>query len=692
MGLAIVTIALCAGLVALPAHAQTGSTGRQLSVGDTVTGTLDAENFTQVYTLAASEGDTISIEVTTETEALAPVIMITDQRGDVVIQDVDTASATSAEITDLTIPANGTYYILVMRGTGADGDASGDFTIRVTGVQQVGGQSVTLDQGGLSFDLGWNAAVNFNLEVRDPVGGTVHAFNLGAPSGGTLDADVNADCDAAISDNPAETIAWPTGDVPAGSYEIIIYYLDACAVGGPQVFNLSTSANNEEAQTLSGTLNPGQRYLARLILNSDASWELQNGGVNAGLDVTLFGNEIANAEPVAVGSTLTGLITNNEPAQAYSFDATSGTIININLNAQSGSLDTYLVLLGPDNQPLVSNDDADDTTTDSAIARNLAVDGTYTILATRYGLTIGGTEGEFTLSVTTGTQTASGTPAPGETPVTGTTDTTDLTATLTNGSIEVALTWLTNADIQLQVRDPNGATVYDDTPTIPSGGTLEATGNVGCETTSTTPISYIFWPQNRLLPGTYEVEVWYQNTCEDNTPVSFVLSVNVQDQTIINTTPTAISVGARYMITFTVAQDGTVTVGPGDFFNMANANSLNYQAVTDTAQPINYGGQVTGSITERERFELYAFQGQAGDTISVSMQATGGTLDPAVYLISPEGIQLDYNDDVTPGENPNSLIDGTTLATTGNYIIIATHYGLHVGGTTGTYQLTLVQE
>ena len=74
------------------------------------------------------------------------------------------------------------------------------------------------------------------------------------------------------------------------------------------------------------------------------------------------------------------------------------------------------------------------------------------------------------------------------------------------------------------------------------------------------------------------------------------------------------------------------------------------------------------------------------------MNAQGGTLDPALYLISPEQIQIDYNDDVTAGENPNSVIEQVTLPSTGTYYIIATHYGLNVGGTQGTFNLTLVQD
>ncbi|NLX10180.1 MAG: hypothetical protein GXY36_11030 [Chloroflexi bacterium] len=692
-GLLALSVILGAVLLslALPVRAQDGDE-RQLSVGDVVTGTLDSDDFVQTYTFFANTGDSISLSLTTETEALAPMVFVSAPTGVIVAQDTDLTSPTTVSIPEISIPTNGTYTIMVMRGSGAEGEASGEFELELTGVRQVSEQTVTIEDG-LLFDLAWAEAVNLNLEVRDPVGGTVHAFNTSAPSGGTLDADVNGNCDAAISDNPTETIAWPAGDVPAGSYEIIIYYVDACDVGGPQVFDLSASANGTP-QSLSGTLNPGQRYLARLELGSDGAWTLVNGGVNAGLDTTLFRSEIANPDPIAVGTTVTGVITNDAPGQAYSFDATAGTTVRIDLMAQSGSLDTNLVLLAPDNTPLVNNDDASEDTTNSAIERNLAVDGTYIILATRYGLTIGGTEGEYTLELST--VEVAGTPAPDATG-TGTGVTTPLPegtedgAALPQGSIEVLLQWNTNADLQLQVRDPSGVTVYDDRPTIQSGGTLDEDGNRECIDTTTTPVSYIYWPPNRLVPGTYEVEIWFQQNCDDTAPVNFSLTVDVQGETVINTSQSP-TLNSRYMITFDVGNDGTATAGPGGFFDMANANTLNYQSRLDTAIPITYGGTVSGSITDRQEFEIYSFEGEQGDIVTITLNATGGTLDTAVYLISPDGIQVDYGDDVIPGENTNSVIDEATLATDGTYYIIATHYGLNVGGTEGTYNLTLIQE
>ncbi len=683
-----VVLGIVLSLYALTVHAQDGTGSRQVSVGDVITATLDANTISQTYTLPASAGDTVSIEVTTKVADLTPVLIMTDQRGNIVAQDLDISSPAQATITDFSVPTNGTYYITVLRGTGAGGDASGGFTLRLSGIQQVGGATVNLTNGGLDFELVWSAAVNLNLEVRDPVGGTVHAFNTGTASGGTLAEDVNVNCDTATTDSPTETISWPTGDVPGGSYEVIIYYLDGCAVGGPQQFTLDLSANGDTAQTINGTINPGQRYLARLVLAPDASWQTTNGGVNAGLDVTVFGNEIANAAPVAVGSTVSGQITNGAPAQAYTFDATANSTVDITLQAQSGSLDTYLALLAPDNTVLVVNDDANDDTTDSFIQRNLVVDGTYTIIATRYGLTIGGTEGEYRLTVNTATAGTTGTPAPGETAIPGESTPTPLP----EGSIEVSLTWATNADLQLQVRDPAGDTVYDDEPSIRSGGVLYEDGNVGCLNTTTSPTSYIYWPPNRLDPGIYEVEVWYQSQCEDTAPVNFALSVNVNNQTVINSTPLPINLGARYMVTFEVAPDGTVTTGSADFFDMTNPAALNYQAQAASAVPLTYGQSVTGSITTADRFRLYSFEGEQGDKVTIGLSNSGGNLDTAVFLISPEGILVAYNDDVEAGTNSDSVISNVSLPSSGTYLIVATHYGLHVGGTTGNYTLDLRQQ
>ena len=88
---------------------------------------------------------------------------------------------------------------------------------------------------------------------------------------------------------------------------------------------------------------------------------------------------------------------------------------------------------------------------------------------------------------------------------------------------------------------------------------------------------------------------------------------------------------------------------------------------------------------------LYTFDGQAGDQIRIGMQATAGTLDTSLYLLSPDGAQIAANDDAVVNETTDSLIDTYTLPADGTYIIVASHYGLLYGGTSGTYNLSLTR-
>jgi hypothetical protein len=190
--------------------------------------------------------------------------------------------------------------------------------------------------------------------------------------------------------------------------------------------------------------------------------------------------------------------------------------------------------------------------------------------------------------------------------------------------------------------------------------------------------------------------VWYQDNCADPNPVTFDLIVNVQGQEIINTSqPTTLE--SHYVISFEVDQEGNATASDGGFVNMDDVNStgLDYFSLFPTAIEIEYGDTAPGSISSNQRVQMYSFEGVTGDRIRIAMQRTGGTLDTAIYLISSQGVQLEFNDDITDeqtGErDSNSLIEPLTLPSTGTYYILATRYGLQYGGTTGTYNLTLFE-
>jgi hypothetical protein len=724
-------------LLVLPVTAQAqNDTPPLLEAGVEATGSLDADSFLQNFIFLASRGDAVTLDALTTSEDLSLILILTAPSGSIVAQDADLSSPAEALIADLSLPESGQYLVTVLRGEGASGEASGDFSLNlsgeltppstsdsstaseavpVTSIPSADGSTVTLAEGGIDISLTWNAAVNLDLEVRDPQGGIIFSNNLSA-NGGSLNADINANCGAATAEAPTETITWPVGPVAAGSYEIILYYTDACTAGGPQQFTLSANVNAQEPGSINGTLNPTQRYLAALEIDPSGEWRLYNGGVNAGLDISLLQNQIAAAQDLP-GTQATGAISREVPALAYRFEGVQGDTITVTMDGSSGSLDPYLILLSPDGGELSRNDDRELGNTNSTITQVLPANGVYTIVATRYGQSIGGTEGNFNLNLAltvagpiSSNTTISSTPVPpigNDTAATGTDTTaaagTDTTAIISStrpanlpaGSVEVILTWNTTADLQLLVRDPAGASIFDDTPNAPSGGILASAGNVGCTATATnTPVSYVYWPTSRLPRGLYEVEVWYQNTCNDPTPVTFDLVVNVQGVEVINTSqPT--TEGSRFVITFEVDQDGAATAYDGGFFDMTDVSSVNFFNLLSTAEVIEYGETINAQITPTERLKIYSFEATTGDRVTINMQRTGGTLDTAVYLISPQGIQLAGNDDVvdpiTGARDTDSLIDTFSIPATGTYHIIATHYGLLFGGTTGTYSLTLLQ-
>src|SRR5450432_1487769 len=229
--LTIFTFVLAAGLNS----AQAG-TSHKLKYGDTATGTLNAQSFSQSYTFDGKSGETVTITATSNTPTLFLALVLTAPDGTTAAQNAD-LNGPAVTIQSFKLADDGQYVITVLRSTGADGDITGDFSLALAGGTTASAAStasasspsiVTLAQG-MSVALSWNTPDDMNVEVRDPVGGAVN-FRTPAPtSGGRLNNNVNANCTNTVSDNPTETVSWPAGNVPSGSYEMIVYYNQACA-------------------------------------------------------------------------------------------------------------------------------------------------------------------------------------------------------------------------------------------------------------------------------------------------------------------------------------------------------------------------------------------------------------------------------------------------------------------------------
>jgi hypothetical protein len=685
---------------------------RALNPGTPVTGLLDADNFIQVFTVSAEEGQSLAVTATNEI-GIPLAVVITNTVGDIRAQVAD--ADVDGEVTlDVTFDDTGVYYITVFKAAGVSSVSEVEFTLTAefadgeeptlepvatssvvaTSIPTAGASvaetvevidapdttadtpSVTqlLTTTGMTINLSWTTTDDLDLEIRDPVGGSLYWQTPTVNSGGTLGPNLNQGC-AVTTSTPVETASWSPGGIPTGSYEVLVYYQQSCAGDTPVTFSVEPIVDGTSLGGLQGTVLPGQVFVSSFTIGADGavSFSGLSGIVEEQILPDTAANLLAAAQPVTIGSSLVGTIATADPSDAYSFTVAANDLVTISMTATSGSLDTFLLLLDPQGNIVRSNDDVQQGVTDSQIGNALlTTPGTYTIVATRYGKRVGGTEGAYVLSV--GTQATS---LPEE------------FINLPRGTLEVTLLWNTDDDLQLLMRDPAGDAVYDDQPTIRSGALLGAQGNVGCTVTQSTPFSYIYYPQGVLpRPGIYEIEVWFQNACTDTAPVNFQLFATFNGQEIFNISAQPIA-NERFLISFTLEPDNTFEVSDGGI--VRGLDTLPYQAEIENAAIIQAGQTLNGSIAQDNKFDVYVLQGTAGDEINIAMNATSGTLDPTLYLVGPFNNVVAENDDVEAGTNRNSLIANLTLPETGQYIIIATHFGALYGGTTGTYSLSVTQ-
>jgi len=132
-----------------------------------------------------------------------------------------------------------------------------------------------------------------------------------------------------------------------------------------------------------------------------------DGGGNDGGDSEV---DTGDAESIEYGDTAEGEISDDTPAVVYAFDGSEGDVVTITMvdTSRNGELDPYIQLLNEDGDVVAENDDADSDadlpdSLDSQITEfELDSDGTYFIVATRFGQENGSSEGDFELTLDEG--------------------------------------------------------------------------------------------------------------------------------------------------------------------------------------------------------------------------------------------------------------------------------------------------
>ncbi|MCX6050738.1 MAG: discoidin domain-containing protein [Chloroflexi bacterium] len=91
----------------------------------------------------------------------------------------------------------------------------------------------------------------------------------------------------------------------------------------------------------------------------------------------------------------------------------------------------------------------------------------------------------------------------------------------------------------------------------------------------------------------------------------------------------------------------------------------------------SFGQTLNGVLTPNADDDIYWFNGNAGNSVKINMNATAGSLDTFLELYKPDGGLLAINDDSNNGQNSEIQV---SLPTTGDYKIIAHSYNRSSGG------------
>jgi hypothetical protein len=722
---------LCLGFLLSTAYAQEAPL--ILTRGTSASNTLDAENVARVYFFVGVQDEVVTVTANGEDD-LNLGLIVTAPDGTILAQGVaNEQGETTLEGITLTTSANfyvavfasgevteGTFSLLLVNNppatneiTEVPAETTAESTAESTqfgtqptpqGTDSTAGtqEPVVSETGfsqpvdrlfsnGLQISLSWSANVDLNLEVRDPIGNTLYFDSRTSPTGGEFGFDANGFCQV-ISPNPTETATWAPGFLPTGSYEILVFYRQACEQPVAVNFTTTVTINGQTLQPQTGTINPpisqnqSSVYLTSFSVTVDSAGAL-TGMMNAGgeypsdsLNVVVapLADYQASAVEIVRDVSQTGAVFGDRVFTAYRFEAQANDLITASANALNGSLDTLLQLTDANGNLIAVNDDSNNTRNSQISDIRLSNAGTYYLLVTRYGKQVGGSEGDFTVALTTGTATL-----PPEI----------LSLNLDPGDIQVILTWSSPADLQLLVRDPVGDSVFDDSPFSASGGELLLDGNVNCRAPSANlSTSYIRWPEGFTRPGNYETEVWYQNDCANPGPVEFTLSIVVNGQ-VISVTRQVITVNQRYLLSFNVLPDGNATSRLGGVATN-QSSSVNWQA--EVPVPILPNQPIIGQISDTNVFDVYSINLIQGQNITIVDAASSPTLDTKLFLVGPSGLQVAENDDAGPASptqrRSDAVIANFIAAEPGTYIIIATRYGTVFGGTIGSYTLTVTTQ
>ena len=351
--------------------------------------------------------------------------------------------------------------------------------------------------------------------------------------------------------------------------------------------------------------------------------------------VERLGATVTSGARLRYGDNVVGEINSIQPQTVYYFTGERGDVVNIQMNRTSGNLDPFIDIANVDGQIIHSGDDdpsAVGTLNAGIVNYTLPETGVYLVVATRYGRVSG----------------------------------------LTSGSYLLSLTSIPEAE---RGQSPGNAILLD------YGDVVES--SIGAES----PQRFYMFDGRRGDVVTVDMQRTVGNL------QSFVLLLDASLNEVARAGGVVPLDRAR-IIGYTLPQDGRyfVMAARNEFSEGETAGDfeLSLNGRLGIGGPdfleIAYDIEKTGVINDTLPVESFVFEGQAGDVITIRMDATSDDLDPLVTLYL-DNKQIAFDDD--SGDNKNAAIIDFELPEDGLYRVEAARFQRDRGQTSGSYVLVL---
>jgi hypothetical protein len=550
-----------------------------LSYGGSAQGQISDSHFLDYYTFLGSGGDVVIITMVSTGGDLDSYLHLQGPDGLELAFDDDSAGFLDAQILRYVLPEQGIYTIIATRYGEQEGDSSG-------------GYYLTLEQAE-PLDLTPLGELEYGVEVF-----------------GTI-SDQDYEDRWTFEGRAGEEISLI---LEATSGSVLDPYLQILDSGGAELASNDDSGYSPNSR-IEGFVLPADGTYTVVATRYGTVQGVSSGGYGLLLVQGLPEPPPPDGE-LSYGDTVEGEINDQNYQDRWVFQGAFGDLVTIRMERVDGELDSFLILLGPDNTEVAYDDDSGGDLNARIRGFMLPSSGSYTIVASRLGERSGTGAGRYTLTLAEE----------------GPEDTTP------NGSLQYG------GGVSGAITDDNYSDYWafqgtaGDLVAIAMQAEIEDGGDPYC---CMTLDSYL-----RLLgPDGEEI------AADDDTGGNL-----------------------NSLILAALPETGTYTIGAQRLGGLSGygegAYTVTLDRITD-AETLSIGQPVTGEITNAAPYVVWAFDGQAGDLVTITMEALDEMLDPYLTLLGPDGALLATDDD--GGGNLNARIY-QVLAESGRHLVIASRF------------------